>query len=61
MLRDENGNLAADPNNNQFYDYSEAYKNSIENLYRIDLSVSYKWNKQKTTHELFFTYMMLQV
>lgn len=54
LLRDENGDLAVDPDNNQYYDYSKAYENSIENLYRIDLAVSYKWNKPKTTHELFF-------
>ncbi len=54
LLRDENGDLAVDPDNNQYYDYSKAYENSNENLYRIDLAVSYKWNKPKTTPELFF-------
>ncbi|MGB1032503.1 MAG: TonB-dependent receptor, partial [Flavobacteriales bacterium] len=54
LKRDENGNLDVDPDNNQYYDYSKAYDNSIEDLYRIDLAVSYKWNKPKTTHELFF-------
>ncbi len=52
LLRDNNGNVAVDPNNNNYWDYSKAYDSSLENLYRIDLAISYKWNKPKTTHEL---------
>lgn len=53
LLRDEQGNLAVDPENNNYWDYSKAYENSIEDVYQIILSASYKWNKPKATHELF--------
>ena len=53
LLRDEQGNLAVDPANNQFWDYEKAYETSLGNLSKLVLSVSYKWNKARTTHELF--------
>jgi CarboxypepD_reg-like domain/TonB-dependent Receptor Plug Domain len=53
LLRDANGNLAVDVQNNQFYDFSRAYENSIDDPYQIVLAISYKWNKAKTTQELF--------
>ena len=53
LLRDANGNLAVDEANNNFWDYSKAYENDIEDIYQINLSVSYKWNRPKATHELF--------
>jgi len=53
LLRDDNGNLNVDADNNQFYDYSKAYVNSIEDTYYIVLAASYKWNRPKATHELF--------
>jgi len=53
LLRDSQGNLAVDADNNQFWDYSKAYENSIDDAYAIIVSASYKWNKPKTTHELF--------
>ncbi len=53
MLRDEQGNLAVDPDRNLFWDYENAYENKLEDTYQIILSASYKWNKPKTTHELF--------
>ncbi|MBX2874142.1 MAG: TonB-dependent receptor [Saprospiraceae bacterium] len=53
LLRDSNGQLAVDPDNSRFWDYSRAYQNGIEDVYQVVLSASYKWNKPKTTHELF--------
>ena len=53
LLRDAQGNLAVDPANNRYWDYSKAFENSIENPYQILVSASYKWNKRRATHELF--------
>ncbi|MDX1913171.1 MAG: TonB-dependent receptor [Saprospiraceae bacterium] len=53
LLRDANGNLAVDPANNRYFDYERAYESSIEDLYLIVASVSYKWQKRRATHELF--------
>jgi hypothetical protein len=55
LLRDAQGNLAVDPASNKFWDYKKAYDQKFGDLYNITLSASYKWNKQKTTHELFFS------
>ncbi len=55
LLRDAQGNLAVDPENNKFWDYEKAYDNKFEDIYQVNLSASYKWNKQKVTHELFIT------
>ncbi len=53
LLRDPQGKLAVDVANNRYWDYAKAYDEKIEDLYQITLSASYKWNKPKTTHELF--------
>ena len=53
LLRDEQGNLAVSTDNNNYWDYEKAYENNIENVYQVTLSLSYKWNKPRTTHELF--------
>lgn len=53
LLRDAQGNLAVDPDNNQFYDYEKAFDHKIEDVYQVILSASYKWHKPKATHELF--------
>ena len=55
LLRDVNGNLAVDPANNKFFDNEKAYEKKFEDIYQVNLSASYKWNKQKVTHELFLT------
>lgn len=52
LLRDKNGNLAVEPANNKFWDYTKAYETSLGALSNIVLSTSYKWNKPKATHEL---------
>jgi hypothetical protein len=53
LLRDKNGNLAVDPANNQFWDYSKAYDQTLDNFFVLNLSVSYKINRPKATHEIF--------
>lgn len=53
LLRDANGNLAVDEENGLFYDYSKAYENKFDDLFELNLSVSYKINLLKFTHELF--------
>jgi hypothetical protein len=53
LLRDAAGNLAVDPATNKFWDYEKAYETSLGDLSKLVLSVSYKWNKTRTTHELF--------
>jgi len=53
LLRDDQGELAVNSEQNQFWDYDKAYENSIEDIHLIQLSASYKWDKPKATHELF--------
>ncbi|MDB4286250.1 TonB-dependent receptor, partial [bacterium] len=53
LLRDNQGNLAVDAENNSYWDYDKAYENKIEDIYQVTVSASYKWNKPKATHELF--------
>ena len=53
LLRDSKGNLAVDPANNKFWDYEKAYDVKFDDIYKVSLSASYKWNKQRVTHELF--------
>jgi CarboxypepD_reg-like domain len=53
LLRNAQGKVAVDPANNRYWDYKKAYENDIEDVYQINVSASYKWNKRKTTHELF--------
>jgi len=53
LLRDAQGNLAVDPANGRYWDYEKAYENSLEDVYQIIVSASYKWNKRRATHEIF--------
>ena len=53
LLRGADGNLAVDPASNRYYDYSKAYERGIDDIYQITMSVGYKINKRKITHELF--------
>ncbi len=54
LLRDQDGNLAVDPQNNRYWDYEKAYEDRIEDIYQITLSTSYKWDKPNKTYELWF-------
>ncbi|MEP4135157.1 MAG: TonB-dependent receptor, partial [Cyclobacteriaceae bacterium] len=51
LRRDDQGHLNVDPANDRYWDYDKAYESSLDDLYQIDLSMSYKWNKLETTHE----------
>ena len=53
LLREANGNLAVDVNNEMIFDFEKAYANILDDLKNITFSLSYKWNKNRTTHELF--------
>jgi hypothetical protein len=53
LLTDAKGNLAVNPAGNQFWDYKKAYDKKFEDIYKVTVSASYKWNKQNVTHELF--------
>jgi hypothetical protein len=53
LLRDANGNLDVNPSANRFWDYKSAYRNKIDDVYEITISVNYKWNRPKATHELY--------
>jgi hypothetical protein len=53
LLRDVQGNLAVDPANNKYWDYSRAYEDKVEDIYTVIVSASYKWNKRRATHELY--------
>lgn len=53
LLRDTQGNLAVDTDNNRYFDYSKAYESSLDDIFTLTLSASYKWNKLATTHELY--------
>lgn len=53
LLRDGQGDLAVDTDNNNYWDYEKAYENKLEDIYQITLSASYKFNRPKTTHEIF--------
>lgn len=57
LLRDEDGNVAVDTENNLYWDYEKAYDNKLEHLYNLNLSISYKINKAKSTHEIYLDLM----
>jgi hypothetical protein len=59
LLRDNNGEVAVDPDNNNYYDYSKAYEKALDNIFNLNFSVSYKINTPKATHELFLDLMNL--
>ncbi len=59
LIRDANGNVAVDLPNQRYFDYSKAYNNKLDNIFRLNLSVSYKFNKPGATHEIFLDLMNL--
>ena len=59
LLRDAQGNVSVDPANNKYWDYAKAYKNSIDNAFALNFSISYKVNKPHSTHEIFLDLMNL--
>lgn len=59
LLRDSQGNVAVQPDKYLYFDYSKAYNNSLDNIFYLNLSASYKFNRQKATHEIFLDLMNL--
>jgi outer membrane receptor protein involved in Fe transport len=57
LLRDAQGNVAVDPQNDRYFDYSKAYDNKLDDIFRLNFSVSYKFNKPRATHEIFLDLM----
>jgi len=57
LLRDNMGNVAVDPAKNMYWDYKNAYNNDLVNIYNVNISISYKINRFKTTHEIFLDLM----
>jgi hypothetical protein len=53
LLRDAQGNVAVDTDNNNYWDYEKTYEDKLEDIYQITVSASYKFNKPKATHEIF--------
>jgi hypothetical protein len=59
LLRDAEGNVAVDPANDRYWNYADAYNNRIDNIFQLNMSISYKINKAHATHELFLDLMNL--
>jgi hypothetical protein len=59
LLRDAQGNVAVEPENDRYFDYSKAYNDKLDNIFLLNLSVSYKFNKPRATHEIFLDLMNL--
>ncbi len=59
LLRDAQGNVAVDPENDRYFDYSKAYNDKLDNIFQLNFSVSLKFNKQRATHEIFLDLMNL--
>jgi hypothetical protein len=59
LIRDAQGNVAVEPENDRYFDYSKAYNNKLDNIFLLNLSISYKFNKPRATHEIFLDLMNL--
>jgi hypothetical protein len=57
LLRDDQGNVAVEPENDRYFDYRKAYDNKLDNIFLLNISVSYKFNRPKATHEIFLDLM----
>ena len=57
LLKDTQGNVAVDPAKDRYWDYKNACNNKLDNIFQLNLSVSYKFNRPKATHELFLDLM----
>ncbi len=53
LLRDAEGNVAANPATNTYWDYDNAFESDLEDIYQITLSMNYKIERPSTTHEFF--------
>lgn len=59
LLRDAGGNVAVVPKEDRYFDYDTAYDKKLDNIFRLNLSVSYKFNRPGATHEIFLDLMNL--
>ena len=59
LIRDAQGNVAVEPENDRYFDYSKAYNGKLDNIFLLNLSASYKFNRPRATHEIFLDMMNL--
>jgi hypothetical protein len=57
LIRNAQGNVTVEPENDRYFDYSKAYNDKLDNIFLLNLSVSYKFNRPKATHEIFLDLM----
>jgi hypothetical protein len=57
VMRDAQGNVAVDPENDKYFDFNKAYNNKLDNIFLMNFSASYKFNKPRATHEIFLDLM----
>jgi len=53
LLRDASGNVNVDPAKDLYWDYKKAYDKKLDDYYQVSLSVSYKINRPRATHEIY--------
>jgi CarboxypepD_reg-like domain/TonB-dependent Receptor Plug Domain len=59
LIRNAQGNVAVEPKNDRYFDYSKAYNDKLDNIFLLNLSASYKFNRPGATHEIFLDLMNL--
>lgn len=59
LLRDAQGNVSVDPANDRYWDYKNAYNKRLDNIFQLNMSVSYKINIANATHEIFLDLLNL--
>jgi hypothetical protein len=59
LMRDAQGNVAVEPENDRYFDFSKAYNDKLDNIFLVNLSASYKFNRPGATHEIFLDLMNL--
>lgn len=59
LIRDAQGNIDVDPVKNRYFDFSKAYNSKLDNIFLLNMSACYKFNKPKATHEIFLDLMNL--
>ncbi len=57
LLRDAQGHVVVDPEHDRYFDDTKAYEKRLDNIFQMNLSVSYKINKPRATHEIFLDLM----
>lgn len=57
VMRDAQGNVAVDPEHDIYFDYTKAYNDKLDNIFLVNFSASYKFNKARATHEIFLDLM----